>query len=77
MKPKKESIQEKKNRLLNEMIEFLEGKSKENNDEHFIIDSSLPKNCMIVTMENGEKLKLKTKFINNKLIITDLIIPRK
>jgi hypothetical protein len=77
---KQESKEEKKIRLLNEFVDFLEEKAKAvpYDDDHFIIDDTVPKGCMILTNhDTGERLLLKSKIENNKLTFEEIkVLPK-
>jgi len=77
---KRETISEKKIRILKEFEEFFkEQAEKETNDEEYIIaDDTVPKNTMVLTNASGEVLHVMLKFDEkNKLFLTDVYVPRK
>jgi hypothetical protein len=76
---KKETASEKKIRLLKHFEEYFKEQSQKTTlmeeDECFIVDSSLPKNTMILTNhETGETLKVKVKIENDELVFEKVTI---
>ena len=76
---KKESVADKKIRLLQYFEKYFNEQSQETillgQDECFIVDNTLPKNTMILTNhETGEALKVKVKIIDNELIFEKVTI---
>lgn len=75
MKKNKETLVEKKLRLLKEFEAYITDKNEE---EYIVVDNTLPKNTIVVTNhETGDVLHLKTKIEGDKLVFTDIVIPKK